>query len=78
MIATAKGPVAFYVPLGGFSAHDSAEGHLYDPSLPPVFAEYLKTVIPSTTPVVQLPCHINDPQFADALVKQVIAFQAGK
>lgn len=75
LIANAQGPVAFFVPLGGFSSHDSEQGHLYDPSLPPVFAEHLQKVIPAGVPVVILPHHINDEAFADALIEQALAFQ---
>ncbi|MDP3673399.1 MAG: Tm-1-like ATP-binding domain-containing protein [Telluria sp.] len=74
LIQNAKGPVAFFVPLLGFSNHDSPEGHLHDPSLPPVFAAHLKKVMPDGVPVTEFPLHINDEQFADALVEQAIAF----
>ena len=60
LIKEAKGPVAFFVPLLGFSDHDSEHGHLHDLSLPPVFAEHLKKVMPPGVPVVEVPCHIND------------------
>jgi len=75
LIKEAKGPVAFFVPLLGFSNHDSEQGHLHDPSLPPVFAEHLKKVIPEGVPVVDLPYHINDEPFAEKITEQVIAFQ---
>ena len=75
LIKEAKGPVAFYVPLLGFSSHDSEQGHLHDPSLPPVFAEHLQKVMPEGVPVVVLPYHINDPEFADALIERARAFQ---
>ena len=75
LLKTAKGPAAFLVPLGGFSSHDSPQGHLYDPSRPPVFAEYLKTVVPNSVPIVEFPCHINDAKFADAIVEKVLEFQ---
>jgi uncharacterized protein (UPF0261 family) len=78
LIKQAKGPVSFYVPLLGFSSHDSAEGHLHDPSLPPVFADYLKAAMPAKGEVVELSAHINDPQFADALANQVIAYHTKK
>jgi len=76
LIKTAKGPVAFFVPLLGFSEHDSEHGHLHDLSLPPVFAEYLKQVMPEQVPITVLPCHINDGQFAEKIIEQVIAFEA--
>jgi uncharacterized protein (UPF0261 family) len=75
LIKTAKGPVAFFIPMLGFSAHDSQQGHLHDPSLPPVFAEHLKKVIPAGVPVEVLPNHINDEAFAIRITEQVIAFQ---
>lgn len=75
LIKQAKGPVAFFVPLLGFSNHDSQYGHLHDPSLPPIFAEHLKKVMPPGVPVVELPNHINDEPFADRIIEQVIAFQ---
>jgi len=75
LIKEAKGPVAFFVPLLGFSDHDSAQGHLHDLSLPPVFAEHLKKVMPPGVPVVEVPCHINDEAFANKIIEQVFAFQ---
>lgn len=75
LIKDAKGPVSFFVPLLGFSAHDSEQGHLHDPSLPPVFAGHLQKVIPSGVPVKEFDFHINDEQFADAITEQVLAYR---
>ena len=75
LIKEAKGPVAFFVPLLGFSDHDSEHGHLHDLSLPPVFAEHLKKVMPPGVPVVEVPCHINDEAFANTIIEQIVAFQ---
>jgi uncharacterized protein (UPF0261 family) len=74
LIKEAKGPVAFFVPLLGFSSHDSEQGHLHDPSLPPIFAEHLQKVMPEGVPVIVLDCHINDEQFADRIIEQALAF----
>ena len=74
LIKDAKGPVSFLVPLKGFSHHDSPEGHLHDPSLCPVFAKAIKEEVPSSVNVTEYNCHINDPEFADAIVAQVLAF----
>jgi uncharacterized protein (UPF0261 family) len=74
LIREAKGPVAFFVPLLGFSAHDSEEGHLHDLSLPPVFAEHLKKVMPAGVPVNVFPYHINDERFAAKITDQALAF----
>jgi uncharacterized protein (UPF0261 family) len=73
LIAGAKGPVSFFVPLKGFSHHDSPEGHLHDPSLCLVFSEALKKALPASVPVTEFDCHINDPQFAEVIVDQVLA-----
>lgn len=78
LIATAKGPVSFFVPLKGFSHHDSPEGHLHDPSLCPVFATAIKEAVPATVPVQEFNCHFNDEQFADAIVQQVLTYTRGK
>lgn len=62
-----KGPVRFFVPLSGFSNHDSPQGHIHDPSLPPVFARHLEEAVAGRHPITQISAHINDPKFADAL-----------
>lgn len=72
LAAEAKGPVSFFVPLKGFSHHDSPEGHLHDPSLCPVFLDGVKASMPSAVNVAEFDCHINDKQFADALVDEVV------
>ena len=70
----ARGPTVFFVPLQGFSHHDSPEGYLHDPSLPPVLAAALRRELPPTVPVTEFDLHINDAAFADAVVEQVVAF----
>jgi uncharacterized protein (UPF0261 family) len=75
LIKEAKGPVAFFIPLLGFSAHDSEQGHLHDLSLPPVFAEHLKKVMPDGVPVKVFPYHINDERFAAQIIEQALAFE---
>jgi uncharacterized protein (UPF0261 family) len=74
LIRESKGPVSFFVPLLGFSAHDSELGELHDLSLPPVFAEYIKEVLPEGVPLTILSCHINDEPFAAAIVDQAIKY----
>ena len=68
MVIEAKGPVRFFVPLGGFSSHDSPEGHLHDINVPGPFAEYLRKVIPSAIPVEAVDAHFNDEVFADRII----------
>jgi uncharacterized protein (UPF0261 family) len=62
------------MPLKGFSHHDSPEGHLHDPSMCPVFLDALKDALPKTVAPREFNCHINDAQFADAIVEQVLAY----
>jgi uncharacterized protein (UPF0261 family) len=71
ILRSASGPVRFYVPLGGFSSHDSTEGHLHDPSLPPLFADYAERALPAIVGVRRVDAHINDAAFADTLVDAV-------
>ncbi len=75
LIKKAKGPVVFMVPMLGFSNHDSEQGHLHDPSLPPVFAEHIRKVLPAEVPVTTYPYHINDEAFAEKVIEQVLAFE---
>jgi uncharacterized protein (UPF0261 family) len=74
ILATAKGPVSFYVPLGGFSSHDSTEGHLYHPELPPIFAKQCEEALPKNVDLQAINAHINDPAFADALIAAALPF----
>ena len=64
----AKGPVQVFVPLGGFSNHDSDQGHIHEPDLPAPFADYLRSVLPADIHLETRACHFNDPEFADAIV----------
>jgi uncharacterized protein (UPF0261 family) len=70
----AKGPVRFYIPLHGFSNHDSPQGHIHEPSLPPLFADYVEKVMPPNVDVRRFDCHFNDPEFAAALAAAVREF----
>lgn len=68
LVADAKGPVRVFVPLGGFSNHDSWEGHIHEPNLPTPFAAHLRAALPAGIPLETIDCHFNDPEFADAIV----------
>ncbi len=68
MFADAKGPVSFYIPLGGFSHHDSPEGHIHDPEIPPVFADYVRRIMPDNVDLHVEDAHFNDSDFANALL----------
>ena len=68
MFAEASGPVSFFVPLKGFSNHDSPYGHIHDPSIPPPFADYARSVMPSNVEFRTVDAHFNDQEFADAII----------
>jgi uncharacterized protein (UPF0261 family) len=65
----AKGPLAILVPVAGFSAFDRADGPLPDPKAPVLFADVLKKKLAARIPLKLLPHHINDPEFARAIVE---------
>lgn len=73
LVAGAKGPVSIFIPLKGFSDHDSPQGYLHDLTIPPQFADYVRSVMPATLPISVLDVHMNDPEMADALVAEVVA-----
>ncbi len=74
----ATGPVRMIVPLGGFSNHDSPDGHLHDPSLPRPFADYLTSVMPAGVPVETVDAHFNDVAFSDAVIAAARAYMAAR
>jgi uncharacterized protein (UPF0261 family) len=74
ILKDAKGPVSFLVPLGGFSHHDSTEGKLYHPELPPIFARQCETTLPKNVKLQSVTAHINDAAFADALIAATLPF----
>jgi uncharacterized protein (UPF0261 family) len=69
LVADAHGPVRVFVPLGGFSNHDSIYGHIHEPDLPAPFADYLRSVLPAGVMLETRACHFNDPEFADAIIE---------
>jgi uncharacterized protein (UPF0261 family) len=64
----AKGPLTILIPLGGFSVFDAEEGPLYDSDAPQLFADKMKEALRTDVPLLTLPCHVNDPDFAMAIV----------
>ncbi|WP_333836272.1 Tm-1-like ATP-binding domain-containing protein [Novosphingobium sp.] len=67
-VRSAAGPVRVVTPLHGFSNHDSPAGHIMDRSIPPPFAEYLRSVMPAHVPVTAVDAHFNDEAFSDTVV----------
>lgn len=65
----ATGPVKILIPMDGFSAFDSKEGPLYDPEAPQLFAKAFQERLNDHMAVSLLPYHINDPEFAEAILE---------
>ena len=65
-----RGPVRFLIPERGVSALDAPGGAFHDPAADAALFDALETGIEATADrrVTRLPLHINDPEFADALV----------
>ena len=71
-----KGAYRILVPAGGFSAFDSEGGPLWNPGSRRVFIDHLMENI-SESRVKILDCHINDPEFALAVLEELRELTAG-
>ena len=69
------GPVTFFLPEGGLSALDAPGQPFFDPEADRALFDTLEALVRPTGQrrLVRLPLHINDPAFADAVVR---AFRA--
>ena len=65
----ANGPLVILIPQGGFSAFDRPGGPFYKPRAPEIFAQTFKEKLKKGIPLHILPFHINDPEFAQALIR---------
>ena len=65
----AQGPWQILVPMKGLSAFDHPDGPLHDPAAPFLFVKMLEKVIKNTANLRTLPYHINDPEFAKAILE---------
>lgn len=72
IIAGAKSAVSFFVPMQGFSAHDSTEGHLHEPDMPKYFLARAQRAFPESVNLKSFNAHINDEAFADALADEAL------
>ena len=68
----AKGPVAFLIPLKGFSVTDSEGGPFWWPEADQAFLTALKHHLNPEIQVVELDLHINDNEFSETAVEMLL------
>ncbi|MEM6635774.1 MAG: Tm-1-like ATP-binding domain-containing protein [Pseudomonadota bacterium] len=64
-LANAKGPVALILPDHGLGEWDREGADLHNPKGLSAFLAELQATLPETVQAHRIPCHINDPEFAD-------------
>lgn len=65
----ATGPTALLLPAKGFSVFDSQGKSFFDLSIDRVFIEAIKQSAPPGIKIKEVPAHINDPQFAEEVLR---------
>lgn len=68
----AKGPVVVFIPLKGVSALDKEGMPFYDPEADKALFESLKKHLRPDIEVREMDCHINDPEFGEAMAKTLL------
>ena len=72
----AKGPVAFVLPMKGWSVYGAPGGPLHDAAADATFVRSLTHDLRQDIPVHRLPLHINDPAFAEHCCELLRGFLA--
>jgi uncharacterized protein (UPF0261 family) len=67
----AKGPVTVLIPSRGFSALDAEGKPFHDPAADAAFVRALQESLSPEVTLIELPCHVNDPAFADQMVQEL-------
>ena len=67
-----SGPVSILIPTRGFSALDAEGQPFYDPEATQAFVQGLHTTLSDTVALIELELHINDSEFAEALVAELL------
>ena len=73
----AAGPTALLLPSKGFSVFDSPGKPFFDLSIDRVFIEAVKKMVPKGIRVKEVPAHVNDPLFAEEVLKSFREITAG-
>lgn len=69
-------PTVILIPRQGFSALDRKDGPFFDPQATDAFTEALRSSASPSVRVMEMDCHINDQEFAEALVTQSLEGRA--
>ncbi len=69
-----KGPVAFFLPLKGFSMLDAPGKEFWWPEANQAFFDAVKENLKSSIPVYEMDCNINDDELADAVADKMLEF----
>lgn len=73
----AKGPIHIFIPLKGFSFPDREGGPHWEPADNELFIKTLKRNLHPDIPYDELPLHINDPEFIDVVVGELLGMMKG-
>ncbi len=68
---SAKGPTSFVIPMKGWSEADAANAPLYEPQTNQMFIAEMKLRLESHVSVIEVAAHINDEEFAEAVVSEL-------
>ena len=69
-----SGPVAFFLPLKGFSMLDAPGKEFWWPEADRAFYDAIKDHLKADIPVFEMDCNINDAEFADAMAQKMLEF----
>jgi uncharacterized protein (UPF0261 family) len=72
----ATAPVTLVLPLRGVSMIDAPGQPFHDPAADQALFETLRASVAAPVRIVEVDAHINDPAFADALVREMLAVLA--
>jgi uncharacterized protein (UPF0261 family) len=74
-LAAATGPTALFIPLAGVSVIDAPGQPFHDPEADAALFEALRHGLDGTAvEVIEMPCNINDPEFAAAMAAKLDEF----
>ncbi|MEM3678040.1 MAG: Tm-1-like ATP-binding domain-containing protein [Candidatus Bathyarchaeia archaeon] len=73
-----RDPAVFMIPRRGFDSYSAEGGPFWEPESDRAFVEALKASLPANIEVVELNYDINDPRFAEEMVKALLALMLEK